>query len=368
MERKIDFRVMQALMVVALLVVCTTMVFGGGASEGSSTQRPADGTGALPQMRLSFAAPHTPPQTYAVVDVDFINRIKEVSGGKINLQYYPGGTLIGGAEAASELKAGVADFGWPRVGYTRHGYKLYNANLIWMYNLDPVKDIEAELEIYKKLYEREEMYREFDGIVPYGANASGTSAWLFTNFPVNSLADIRGKTIRANASWARVIAKLGGVPVNMPFAELYMALEKGTVDGVIGLPGTTIKGENLGDVIKYAMDIKMNQTPYYAWAFNKKSWDSMPEAAKTIFKNEEIWLERRTIQQLQMEEQPSIDYGKSLGIRFVDISDRDRNMLFGIMDEVCREAAAVLDAEGLPATKMYEYTQSMIKEYLSKKK
>ncbi|MBN2049825.1 MAG: TRAP transporter substrate-binding protein DctP, partial [Spirochaetales bacterium] len=327
-----------------LLMVFASPAFCGGESEEGAVQESAvAGKEALPDVKLTFAAPHTPPQTYAVVDVAFIDHIKEVSDGKITLEYYPGGTLIGGNEAASELKAGTADFGWPRVGYTRHGYKLYNANLIWMYNLDPVTDIEAELEIYKKLYEKEEMYSEFDGIVPYGANASGTSAWLFTNYPIKSLADVKGKTIRANASWAKVITKLGGVPVNMPFSELYMALEKGTVDGVIGLPGTVIKGENLGDVIEYAMDIKMNQTPYYAWAFNERSWNKMPEAAREIFKTEELWLEDRVIEQLQNEEKPSIEYGKSLGIQFVDISEQDRNMLFVIMDEVCREACKALD-------------------------
>lgn len=350
------------LTIVLVLLFAASFLWANGEQEAATTS-----DGSMPEVKMTFAAPHTPPQTYAVVDVDFIEHMKEVSDGKINMTYYPGGTLIGGREAASELKAGAADFGWPRVGYSQHGYKLYNTNLIWMYNIDPIDDVEAELEMYKKLYEKEEMYSEFDGIVPFGANASGATAWLFTTTPIKSLDDIKGKMIRANASWAKVVSELGGVPVSIPFSELYLALEKGTVDGVLGLPGSVIKGENLGEVIDYAMDIKMNQTPYYAWAFNEKSWNNLPEEAKEMFKAEEEWLEDRVVAQIQDETTPSIEYGKELGIEFVTISDKDRERLFGIMDSVCREECAILDDEGYAATEMYEYTQSMIQEYLSTK-
>ncbi len=345
------------------ILVLILVVGLSGCSKKTETASGEKSEKALTEMKMTFAAPHTPPQTYAQVDVAFTDHMKEVSGGKINFTYYPGGTLIGGSEAAAELKAGAADFGWPRVGYSKHGYKLYNANLIWMYNLDPVEDVEAELEIYKKLYELEPMYSEFDGIVPYGANASGTTAWLFTNKPIESLKDIKGMTIRANAAWAKVVTELGGVPLNMPFSELYLAMEKGTIDGILGLPGTVIKGENLGEVIDYAMDIKMNQSPYYAWAFNEKSWNEMPAEAQEMFKSEEGWIEQRVVDQLQGENGPSIEYGKALGINFLDISEEDKNMLYGIMDSVCRENCAVLDGEGYPATEMYEYTQKLIKEF-----
>ena len=349
------------LTVLIVLLVAGSFVWANGEQEAAVSD------GEMPDVKLTFAAPHTPPQTYAVVDVDFIDHMKEVSGGKIQMTYYPGGTLIGGREAASELKAGAADFGWPRVGYSQYGYKLYNANLIWMYNLDPVDDVEAELEIYKKLYEQEPMYSEFDGIVPYGANASGATAWLFTTTPIKSLDDIKGKMIRANAAWAKVVTELGGVPVAMPFSELYLALEKGTVDGVLGLPGSVLKGENLAEVIDYAMDVKINQTAYYAWAFNEKSWNNLPEEAKAMYKAEESWLEKRVVDQIQGETGPSLEYGKELGIEFVTISDSDRQRLFGIMDGVARAEAAILDADGYAATEMYEYTQQLIQEYLSSK-
>ena len=213
------------LTILLVLLLGASFVWANGNQEAAGSSEGAGSTNeSMPQIKLNFAAPHTPPQTYAVVDVDFIEHMKEVSDGKIIMTYYPGGTLIGGREAASELKAGAADFGWPRVGYSQHGYKLYNANTVWMYNLDPVEDVDAELEIYNKLYQKEEMSSEADGIVFYGANASGTTAWLFTNVPIKSLDDVKGKMIRANAAWAKVVTALGGVPVNMPFSELYLAL------------------------------------------------------------------------------------------------------------------------------------------------
>ncbi len=349
--------------IMLVMLVAASFIWANGGQE--APEEPS--SGAMPDVNLTFAAPHTPPQTYALIDLAFIEHMKEVSSGKINMTYYPGGTLIGGREAAAELKAGTADFGWPRYGYSQYGYKINNASLTWMYNLDPANDVDAELEIFGKILEQEPFASEFDGIVPYGKNAGGTTAWFFSNKPITKLTDIKGKTIRANAAWAKVVTALGGVAVNIPMSELYLALEKGTVDGTFGLPGETLKSQNFGEVIDYAMDIKINQSPYVAWSFNEKSWNKMPEEARAMFKAEEPWLEKLVVEKMSAEDEPSIAFAKEHGVKFLEISKADKDLLFGIMDKVIRDDCAVLDKEGYSATKMYDYTQKLIQDYLSSK-
>lgn len=349
--------------ILAVLLLTTAFAWAGGDQEAAAES--ADGT--MPEINLTLAAPHTPPQTYALIDEAFVEHMKEVSGGKIIFTYYPGGSLIGGREAVTELAAGTADMGWPRYGYSQYGYKVNNASLTWMYNLDPVNDVDAELEIFSKMLEQEPFASEFEGVVPYGKNAGGTTAWFFSNKPIEKLTDIKGKTIRANAAWAKVVTALGGVPVNIPMSELYLALEKGTVDGTFGLPGEVLKSQNFGEVIDYAMDIKVNQSPYVAWAFNEKSWNKLPADAKEMFKNEEPWLEKKVVAAMSAENEPSIAFAKEHGVKFIEISQQDKDLLFSIMDKVIRDDCAVLDKEGYKATEMYEFTQQLIKDYQASK-
>ncbi len=356
-------RILSICMAMALIVAAMLT----GCSKDSDAKTADTGDAESWSLDLTLAAPHTPPQNYALCDEAYIEHMKEVSGGKINFTYYPGGSLIGGREAVTELAAGTADMGWPRYGYSQYGYKVNNASLTWMYNLDPINDVEAELEIFGEILKQEPFASEFEGIVPYGKNAGGTSAFFFSNKPIEKLTDIKGKTIRANAAWAKVVTALGGVPVNIPMSELYLALEKGTVDGTFGLPAEVLSSQNFGEVVDYGMDIMINQSPYVAYAFNEKSWNSMPVDAQEMFKEEEPWLEREIVDKIVSQIEPSIEFGKEHGMKFIDISDEDKQLLFNIMDKVIREDCAVLDKDGYKATEMYELTQSLIKDYLASK-
>ena len=57
-----------------------------------------------------------------------------------------------------------------------------------------------------------------------------------TKFPVNSVADIQGKKIRAVGYIGKLIKGVGAAPVSVPNAEIYTTLERGTADGLVMAP------------------------------------------------------------------------------------------------------------------------------------
>lgn len=360
-------RIFFKLTVTVMVLVLLSLSFVGC----SSSNQPAS-SGPLnnvKEIKLTYAAPHTPPQTYGNVDVAFMEHMDKVSGGKIKFQYYPGGSLIGGTESAAELAKGVADYGWPRPANSPNGYVLYNALMMFMFNMDPINDVKGELEIYKKVHEKyPELYKEYVGIFPYAANAGGTSAYIFSKKPFKTLADLKGKIIRASGSWASVVKALGAQPVNMPIADTYLALEKGTVDATLGLPITSLKADRLGEVCKYVADIKLNMSPYYSNAFNKAKWDSLPKEVQQVFLNEQKWLEEKIVATVVSEVEPVKQYAKEQKIEIVEFSESDLKTLKDAMDGINRETTSALDKKGYKATEIYEYFQQLIKEYYANKK
>jgi len=63
-----------------------------------------------------------------------------------------------------------------------------------------------------------------------------TQLVLAKNREINSLADLAGLKIRVpHATAGDAISAMGMVPVEMPVTDLYLALERGTVDGAINL-------------------------------------------------------------------------------------------------------------------------------------
>ncbi|MEO8151467.1 MAG: TRAP transporter substrate-binding protein [Rhizobacter sp.] len=101
-----------------------------------------------------------------------------------------------------------------------------------------------------------------DCAIPFGLNSRQMSAWMYegnglkltrefyakyniVNFPmgntgaqmggwyrkeIKSLADIKGLKMRIGGFGGAVLARIGGVPQNIPGGEIYQALEKGTID------------------------------------------------------------------------------------------------------------------------------------------
>lgn len=348
---------------IVFVLACATLT--GCSNDASESSGNGNGVAGDEVITLKFTSFSTLPQTAAKVDHEFIKHIEEATNGRVKFQYYGGGTLVSGNEAASELGSGVADFGIPRVGYSPHGYDLNKAYMTFMFNCDPY-DAEMELDIAHQIFEK---YPQFDqeflenGMVPYAGNASGTSRALFTTKPINSLDDLKGASIRATGNWAQIVKGLGAEPVNMPISDTYLALEKGTVDGVIGLATFTLQSDKLAEVVKYSYDLKVNFAPIYEWAFCKASWDKLPDDIKQVFLDSREFLEMTSVEINVADTIPAEEYAKELGVQFLELSDEDQAKLYDVIDQVNRRVAAELDAKGIPGTEIYEETQRLIKEY-----
>lgn len=108
--------------------------------------------------------------------------------------------------------------------------------------------------------------------------------FLVTKFPMNSLDDLKGKKIRVYAkSQADFLSALGAQPVNMAFAEVYSALERGTVDGAVSGPDA-IPGLRLYEVAKYVTDLQLGQSPGHL-IVSRKSWDALPADLKKVIED-----------------------------------------------------------------------------------
>ena len=105
-----------------------------------------------------------------------------------------------------------------------------------------------------------------------------TEQWLFTvDRPVAEPGDLRGLRIRtAGHVEGEMVKSLGGAPVSMSSAELYEALERGTIDGMVSYLGTIVS-RGLEDVVKYAT--RAHFGAYSVDAYANTAWldDTAPD-------------------------------------------------------------------------------------------
>lgn len=163
--------------------------------------------------------------------------VYQITDGQLDIEIAPVGTYVDTMGTFDAVQTGVLDF----AGLWYAGYavgKMPEAHIAcgipfaWQ-TMDESWDGFYNWGIYNIINEafNEQKVQwwpcNYDGYYHYGCN-----------FVANSVKDIAGKKMRATGIWADYTKNLGGSAVNIPAAELYMALKLGTVDGAIyGLPG-----------------------------------------------------------------------------------------------------------------------------------
>ena len=107
------------------------------------------------------------------------------------------------------------------------------------------------------------------GIYPFGPQV------LFCKVAVSGLADLKGKKVRVyDASLAKFIEKLGGIPVTIPFGETQQALERGVTDCAITGPSSA-NSAGWPEVTTHFMPIGF-QIALNAYAINLNKWNALP--------------------------------------------------------------------------------------------
>ena len=154
--------------------------------------------------------------------------------------------------------------------------------------------------------------------------------------------------------------KLGAVPINIPGAELYEALSRGTVDGVLfpipgvlgydltGLIKNMTTGQNFGDVVTFhAVSLKRwNELPVDVRA-------AMEEAGDAATKNACAMLDRDVV--------GNTETLKGRGVKINTLPADEQAKLDAMYEEVAQQWAKELDARGKPGTAVLKAFRDALK-------
>jgi TRAP-type transport system periplasmic protein len=112
----------------------------------------------------------------------------------------------------------------------------------------------------------------------------GTAPYsIHTNFPVNSIADLKGKTIRASSkNESAALRAFGAVPIGMPVTEIPEAISRGTISGTTSHMSPFFDF-GLDRVTNNHFFIGLGSVPLTV-IMNKKKFDALPEASRAVIK------------------------------------------------------------------------------------
>jgi len=219
-----------------------------GLSGGLSGCAPASG-GAEGKSTVATYIPSSYGDLYPGIE-KFTDVATDRSKGRLSLDMYDSGSLLGAEQLLPGLMGGVADIVFQTSSYVSSTYPVLGA-----------MELPFVTEDYPKLRRaiapgspQHELINK--KLKPKGVRILGgmptTFEYLWTvDKPIRKPEDVHGMRLRvAGEIEGETVKALGGAPVTMGSAEIYEAIERGTIDGMMSYVGTVVS-RDLQTVIKY---------------------------------------------------------------------------------------------------------------------
>lgn len=269
---------------------------------------------------MRFGHPHPPSDSWQTAAHQFAEKVKAKTGGRLDIQIFPNGSLGSDPQMISAVRGGTLDItltGNPF--FTGMAPKLNVLDLPFLFS------------------SRAHVAKVLDGAIGdglrkdlEGSNLKALATWEvgwrnLTNSrrPVNNAADIKGLKIRTtpNPAHVKAFSLLGAAPTPMPFTELFSALETKTVDGQEN-PVTLILNAKFFEVQKY-LSLTRHAFTSAPLVMNKAKFDALgPDLQQAL---SSIALEMAAAQRKMNEdaEGSSLDALKKAGMLAVENPDRE---------------------------------------------
>jgi len=213
----------------------------------------------------------------------WLKAVEDDSNGSIKFETYFNETLTKGAQAWMSTKNGIADVAWNTMAVLPGKNPM--ATVVTLPALPASSPMDAS-RIAWKLYETQPTVSKPFSDVKILALFMSDVDNLVTRKPIKTMEDLKGLKIRTIAGPSVDMLKaLGAVPVVMPMPDVYMALQKGTLDGVMA-DWEPIQGFRFYEVAKHVTTNTPFSYSLFTLIMNKAKFNSLlPEAKAAIEKH-----------------------------------------------------------------------------------
>lgn len=210
----------------------------------------------------------------------FADHVERASNGRMKITLYGVGELMSALETWDAVANGVVQMDWSTGLYWQGKTSLASfvvglpyTTRNWSEMCSLLWDAGIE-ELVRKDYAKQNIH--LLSIFPV------QSTTLTSKFPVNEVADLKGKKIRAGGIQAEVFQAAGAAPVLIPVPEVYQALDTGVVDGAV-MGGLVAAGVfSLYEKAPYGMLPPMVAGSTEEIRVNLDAWNELPDDLKAI--------------------------------------------------------------------------------------
>jgi TRAP-type transport system periplasmic protein len=214
--------------------------------------------------------------TFRMVMKPFAETVERETNGAVVFDLFPNGALgRNPAQQPQMILDGVADLAWIIPSYSPGRFS--DTEVIELPGV--FKSARESTLVAQRLRDRNAFadYGDYYVLGLWGAPPYS----IHTNFPVNSVADLKGKKIRVSGkNESAALRALGAVPIGMPITEVAEAVSRGTIGG-LATQLSPFSDFGLDRVTNNHFFIRL-ETVAVAILMNKKKYDSLPQSSRAV--------------------------------------------------------------------------------------
>lgn len=306
--------------------------------------------------RVTFSAalgPHLPwIRTVREFYIPEVNKRLAEAGGKDSIAWTEafGGTMakIGGELAAVEN--GLSEMGVVSTIFEAAKLPLLAVTFMAPFGSDDAQVISKILyEMHQEMPEMASQWARHKQI--FIATISVDTDYVMTTFPVNRIADLKGRKLGAAGSLSLWAAGIGAVPVQGDFATHFNNIKTGVYDGLIAFTTGNYPAK-LHQVAPYVTRVDLGAMTIGALSINKAFHDRLPPYAQKILKDVGAEYTTRLAGAVMGLAKDFDQKMTAEGAKISKLPAEERRLWATTMPNIAKEWVERNEARGVPASKV----------------
>lgn len=304
---------------------------------------------------------HIAPSWYGIKHAfePYAKMIEQDSGGRLKVKFFLGGVLHGPKDGFKAASTDITDLTNAYPSYVPGVFHLTDVDGIpFLFPNAYVASLVME-ELYPKYFKKE---YEAMGVYLMAYPMTSNYQLMTRNKPVRSLEDLKGMKIRSAGDTTNAILKaLGAVPVVLPYAQIYSALDKGLVDGALTSIGD-IGTHRHYEVAKYITIIDITAVGV-AYCMNKKTYNGLPKDLQKVVYNNNRKFAQLLSGQYETAAKSSLKLMEANKMEVITLTPKEYNRWKEAVAFIENDFVEKNEAAGRPARQMMKDLKLLVKKY-----
>jgi TRAP-type C4-dicarboxylate transport system substrate-binding protein len=236
----------------------------------------APGQAAEKVINMKFSSFLAPGHPATKVLETLAKELSDTSNGKVVVKFYGASALGKAAEQYDIVAEGLADMALGCCGLNPSRFPLSLGVQLPFFSDSAQTGAKLLMEFQKRGF----LNSEFEDVV-YLFPATTTPSQIFSNKKITKTEDFKGLRVWGGENiFKEVCDALGATATVMSTPDVYLALQRKTIDAAVNSWTSAVAGWKWTEVTKYAIDISIMSGWHCNVVMNKKSWNKVPADVK----------------------------------------------------------------------------------------